>query len=72
MSDKYRLDYNDIKHAAVNFLLYNVPVWLLSFVTLVSRGSSVKSAAGTASVTLLTALVDLCRKFANGERTDNE
>ena len=70
MSDKYKLNCGDIKRVVVNFAFYNVPMWMLSFLTLIGQGVDVKTAALSASVTLMTALVDLGRKYLDGEKND--
>ncbi|GHU47597.1 hypothetical protein FACS1894120_5710 [Clostridia bacterium] len=67
MSDKFSLDRGDVKRLVFNFAVYNVPLWMLTFVTAVSQNIGYRAAAVTASVTFLSALVDAARKFVNGD-----
>jgi hypothetical protein len=56
----------------LNFTIFNAPIWLLTFFTSVSQNCGIKASAITASVTFLTALVDVTKKYIEGEEKPSD
>jgi len=71
-SGKCELNSKDLKKFGLNILFFNVPTFLLIFVTALSQGLDVLSALMTAGITFLTALVDLGKKFVEDHGKDNK
>ncbi|GHU53507.1 hypothetical protein FACS1894132_05840 [Clostridia bacterium] len=67
-SGKFQFNSADFKKVITNFTLYNLPLFFLTFLTAISQNVDTKASAITASITLLSALVDAMRKFVK----DNE
>jgi len=73
VSSSGQLCKGDLKRIAFNFLIYNVPVFFLSLLVGVSNGQTIKQSALPASITFLTALMDVIRKLVadNTGETNN-
>lgn len=59
----YSLNKEDLKKVGLNILVFNMPVFVLAILTSLKEGLDLKTALLAASITLLTALIDLIKKF---------
>ena len=57
----------DIRRIFLNIMVFNVPTFLLIFLTAYSQGLDVKSSLITAAISFLTAIVDIGKKIAAGQ-----
>lgn len=59
----YSLNKEDLKKIGLNILVFNVPAFILTMLTALKEGTDLKTALITASFTLVTALIDIIKKF---------
>jgi len=57
----------DLRRIGLNILVFNVPTFALIFLTAYSQGLDVKSAFITATISFLTAIVDIGKKISAGQ-----
>ena len=67
MSGKGELSKQDWKRIGTNLICFNLPTFLITLLTSAALGHPVGNAVITASVTLVTAFMDLARKYMEGD-----
>jgi hypothetical protein len=64
------LNKHDLKHIVINFLTFNIPVFVLTFLTAQTHNLGIRESLLTASVSFFTTLVDTLKKFYDGEENN--
>jgi hypothetical protein len=70
VSNKNSFNFSDFKRILINFACFNLPVFILTFLTARYQGLSLEDSGLTACITFFTALVDVVRKFSEGEKPE--
>ena len=71
-TNNYTLTAQDWKRIGQNVLLFNIPTFALIFLAEYAQGSDIKESIITASISFLTAFIDMARKFVGNGESEGE